>query len=110
MGLPLTTLIGAYDWEQTTPQTLYCDLVFGTDAIKIAKTDQLELAIDYATVVESIQHFVKNHHFQLIETLAEKLASHILAHFPTNWLQLTLHKPSALKQANDVMISIERTR
>lgn len=110
VGIPLTTLIGVFDWEQITPQTLYCDLTFETDAAAIAKTDEIGLAINYATMTESIQHFVENHHFQLIETLADRLAAHLLTHFPTHWLRLTLHKPSALKQASDVMISIERTK
>lgn len=110
IGIPLTTLIGVFDWEQTTAQTLYCDLTFETDTATIAKTDQIEEAINYATMTESIQHFAENHHFQLIETLANKLAAHLLTHFPTHWLRLTLHKPSALKQVSDVMVSIERTK
>lgn len=109
VGIRLSALIGTYEWEQTMPQALLCDVVFETDAAVIAKTDDLAQAINYAALTESIQHFVASHHFQLIETLADKLAAHILAHFPTGWLQLTLHKPDALKPA-DVMITLERTR
>lgn len=109
-GLKLSTLIGTLDWEQQVPQVLHCDLAFQTDAKHIALTDHINEAIDYDAVTLSVQAFVEKHHFQLIETLAEKLAHHILAHFPTSWVQITLHKPGALKQAKDVVISIERTR
>lgn len=109
-GLKLTTLIGTLDWEQQTPQVLHCDLAFQTNAAQIARTDQITEAIDYNAITQAVQNFVEQNHFQLIETLADKLAHHILGHFPTDWVQVTLHKPGALKQAKDVIISLERTR
>ncbi|MFI4937897.1 MAG: dihydroneopterin aldolase [Candidatus Berkiellales bacterium] len=107
--LKLVTLIGTHDWEQQTPQTLHCDIMLQTDAKSIAKTDNIETAINYDKVTEHLLNFVKQHHFQLIETLAEHLATTILKHFPTSWVQVILHKPGALKQAN-VAIMIERTK
>lgn len=109
-GLKLTTLIGTLDWEQETPQVLHCDLAFQTNAAHIARTDHIAEAIDYNAVTQAVQTFVEKNHFQLIETLADKLAQHILEIFPTGWVQITLHKPGALKQAKDVIISLERTR
>lgn len=109
-GLKLTTLIGTLDWEQQVPQTLHCDLSIQTNAALIALSDNIDDAINYDALTQSVQAFVEQHHFQLIETLADKLAHHILANFATQWVNVTLHKPGALKQAKDVIISIERTR
>jgi len=109
-GLKFTTLIGTLDWEQHVPQTLHCDVAFQTDAATIAKSDDLNEAIDYEKMANLVQTFVENHHFQLIETLAEKLAQHVLLECDTKWVQITLHKPGALKQAKDVIITLERHR
>jgi dihydroneopterin aldolase len=108
--IKLNTLIGIYDWEQQTPQALLLDIALQTDAKKIAEADNIAHAIDYDKLVQHIFNFVETHHFQLIETLAEHIAQEILSHFPTPWVQLTLHKPGALTQAKDVAITIERSR
>lgn len=108
--IELSARIGVYAWEQECLQTLIVDLAFATHAQHIAEHDNIELAIDYDKVVQHLCAFVEQHHFQLIETLAEKMAASLLAHFPTTWVQITLHKPGALKQAKDVMIIIERSK
>ena len=56
-----------------------------------ALQDNINEALDYEKVLAHILNFVKNHHFQLIETLAENLAQEILRTFSTNWVQITLH-------------------
>ncbi|MBN9286319.1 MAG: dihydroneopterin aldolase [Gammaproteobacteria bacterium] len=109
-GIKLTTLIGIHDWEKQCPQNLHLDVVLQTDAKKAALEDNIQDALDYDSLVEHIVNFVENYHFQLIETLAERLAQEVLNHFPTNWVQITLHKPGALLKAKDVAITIERSQ
>jgi len=109
-GIKLTTLIGSHPWEQECPQNLLLDLAFETEAKNIALEDNIHKAIDYDKIVKHIFDFVKTHHFQLIETLAEHLAKEMLCHFPTKWVQITLHKPGALLDAKDVAITIERAQ
>jgi dihydroneopterin aldolase len=48
--------------------------------------------------------------FQLIETLAERVASMLLKDFGVAWLRLELHKPGAVAGAQDISVSIERGR
>lgn len=109
-GIKLTTLIGTHLWEQQCPQNLYLDLAFAVDTQKISEHDQIKAAINYEEILQTIVDFAQHHHFQLIETLAERLAQQLLAHFPIPWLQLSLHKPNALEQTKDVMVTIERSR
>jgi dihydroneopterin aldolase len=108
IGLSFKTLIGTYEWEQTTPQTLYADITFQTDAHNIAQSDDLTTAINYEAMAHAVQQFAEQYHFQLIETFAQRLASYLLNQFPIATIQLTVHKPTALPDAKDVMISIER--
>lgn len=52
--------------------------------------------------------FVEQSSFQLVETLAEKVAELIINDFNVPWLKLTLNKKGALRHADDVGIIIER--
>ena len=109
-GIKLNTLIGIHDWEKQTPQELVLDITFETNAKRIAEKDDIHQAIDYDKLLQHIIAFVQANHFLLIETLAEKMAEQVLEFFPTSWVQITLHKPGALKQAHDVFMTIERTK
>lgn len=109
-NIKLSTLIGVHAWEQQCPQTLYLDLAFQTDAHKIAQHDDITFAIDYDKVVQYVLSFAAEYQFQLIETFANHLAQEILDNFTSEWVQVTLRKPGALKQAKDVTLIIERTK
>ncbi len=106
--IKLSTRIGIHPWEQQCNQNLHLDLALQTNAKAIAEHDDIQQAINYDEIVQHILHFVKEHQFKLIETLAEQLAQQLLMHFSTQWVQITLHKPGALQQASDVAIMIER--
>lgn len=110
LDIKFTTLIGIHDWEKTTPQHLHLDLQYNVDVKKIAEKDNIEATIDYEKVLNAILKYTKDNQFQLIETLAEKLANMLFEQFAINWLTLTLHKPKALLNAKDVFITIERKR
>ena len=60
-----------------------------TDA---GKSDTLEDTIDYASVVDLIVHIGTQRSFQLIEALAETIATEILQQYPINTAQLTIKK------------------
>ncbi|MBS0287133.1 MAG: dihydroneopterin aldolase [Proteobacteria bacterium] len=107
-GLKFNTLIGTLDWEKQTPQNITLDLTIATDAKKAATQDDLNDALDYTKIVDHLNGYIKTHHPELIETLAENLATEILTHFDTSWVQVTLHKPGAVLQAKEIAITIER--
>ena len=66
--------------------TLYCSLM------NAGRTDALEDTIDYASLVDLIVDIGTQQSFQLIETLAETIASQILKRFPIDTVQLTVKK------------------
>ncbi len=108
--LRVDALIGVYDWEQTEKQTLLLDVEIETDAKRGAKTDKIADALDYSALAHRLIEFIGSTRFQLIETLAERTAELILAEFPTNRVRLTLHKPQAVPEAQNVALRIERHR
>jgi dihydroneopterin aldolase len=108
--IKVKTVIGVYPWEKQVLQTLFLDLELGTDAAKAALTDELAATIDYTLIVTSLIEHLRNNSYQLIETLAERIAQLILTDFPVTWLRLKIRKPGVLPEAKEVGIIIERKR
>lgn len=108
--LRIETLIGIYDWERKVRQTISLDLEMGTDIRAAAATDAIEDTLNYKAVAKRLIAFVGSSEYQLVETLAEKIADIVLAEFNVPWLRLTVHKPGAVRGSRDVGVIIERGR
>lgn len=106
--LQVQTLIGIFDWERSIKQTVSIDLEMAADIRKGAATDHIDDALDYKSIAKRTIAFVEASEFQLVETLAEKLAALILDEFPVPWLKLRLSKPGAVRGSLDVGVIIER--
>lgn len=106
--LEVNTVIGVFDWEREIKQKLVFDLELGTDIRKSAATDALEDTLDYKAISHAVYDFVEKSEYQLVETVAEKVADLILTQFPVRWLSLTLNKPGAVSVAQSVGVKIER--
>lgn len=106
--IKLNTLIGVYDWEKTVPQTLIVDIAYALPPL--SGSDQLAETIDYDAVILHIQQFVAKHHFQLIESLANRLVESLFEAFRTPWIKLSINKPYANLQAKAIILTIERQR
>ena len=107
-GLEVDTVIGAYDWERDIRQCLRLDLSFAWDNRPAAATDDLALALDYASVSSRIQAFAEQARFELVETFAERLAEVLMSEFQIPWMHLRLTKPGAVPAARGVGVEIER--
>ena len=108
--LQIDTIIGIYDWERETLQTLSFDLEMDWDIAKAAKSDDITDTLDYGAVATTIVSFVEASRYQLIETLAEDLATLLLQTYPIPKLKLILSKPVALHGQNIARIVIERQK
>ncbi|MFT5711589.1 MAG: dihydroneopterin aldolase [Halioglobus sp.] len=106
--LQVNTIIGVYDWEREVRQTVMLDLEMATDNKRAAASDDIADALNYAAVSSRLLEFIGNSQFQLIETMAEQVATLVLHEFKVPWLRLRLCKPGAIAQAEDVGILIER--
>lgn len=108
-ALKAETVIGIYDWEKKIRQTVIVDLEMDTDIRKAAVSDDIKDTLNYKTISKRLVSFIEASRFELVETLAEKLANIVLEEFNVDTLKLTLHKPGALSDADDVGIVIYRT-
>ena len=106
--LRIETIIGIYDWERETRQTVSLDLEMGTDIKKAAASDNIEDTLDYKSVAKRMIQFVGDSEFQLVETMAEQIANIVLNEFNVPWMKLRLSKPGAVTGSQDVGVIIER--
>ncbi len=107
-GLKIDTIIGIYDWERRTKQTIVLDIEMAFDIQKAAATDDIQYALDYKAVSDRIIAFVENSAYFLVEKLIEEIAALIRTEFNVPWVKITLNKKGAIKSACDVGIMIER--
>jgi len=109
-GLRIDTIIGIYDWERRTRQTVILDLEMGTDISRAAASERIEDTLNYKAVAKRLIQFVSESEFQLVETLAERCAAIVMQEFGVPWLRLSLNKKGAVRGATDVGVIIERGR
>jgi dihydroneopterin aldolase len=107
-GLNIQTTIGFFQWEKEIKQTLVIDVAMGWDTAKAAENDELAKTLDYADISEKIAVFANNNPVDLIETLAERLASYLMHEYKIPWLKLNVAKPNAVHNAITVGVEIER--
>ena len=108
--LKIETIVGIFDWERTTRQTVSFDFEFPADARHAAKLDRIEDTLNYKSVAKKVIAYVEKSEFQLVETLAERGAELILQEFDLPWVKLSISKLGAIRGSREVGITIERTR
>ncbi|MDB2504376.1 FolB domain-containing protein [Gammaproteobacteria bacterium] len=96
--LEIDAIIGIYDWERETKQTVSIDLEMGCDNTKAAASEDIADALDYKSVAKRLISFVEG----------ERIAAIVLEEFSVPWLRLRLGKPGAVTGSKDVGVIIER--
>ena len=109
-GLTAECIIGFIDWERRVKQSVVLDIELPVDCRRAALTDDVADTLDYKKVAKRVLSFVEASEFQLVETLAHRLALVILGEFALPWVRITLNKPGAIRHSRDVGVVIERTR
>lgn len=106
--LTVETVIGIFDWEREIKQRVMFDIEMAGDCTRAAATDQVEDTLNYKAVAKRVIAFVESSEFQLVETLAERVAQLIRDEFQVPWVRLRVNKRGALRGAMDVGVIIER--
>jgi dihydroneopterin aldolase len=107
-ALRVDAVIGVFEWERGIRQPVLIDLDMAVDCAPAAENDDIRLALDYASVSERITRLVSESGFQLVEALAEKIATEIIDAFAVAWVRVKVGKPNAVLNAAEVGVIIER--
>jgi len=106
--LKVDTIIGIWEWERRIRQTVVIDLEMSADIAKAAATDDVADTLNYKSVAKRVQSFVADSSFQLVETLAERIAGIIREEHGVAWVSVRVNKPGAIRGSKAVGVLIER--
>ena len=106
--LTVHCVIGIIESERLRDQRIFIDAELDTDFDAAAASDHIDDTLNYKAVAKRIIAFVEASEFQLVETLAERVAELVREEFAVPWLRLTLNKGGAVRGAKGVGVIIER--
>lgn len=87
---------GVHEEEQRLGQRFVVDLEANCDLRKAAASDDVEATVSYSNLFRITKDIVEREPRKLIEAVAERIASEILAIFPSiEEIVVTVHKPEA---------------
>ncbi len=111
-GIEVVGHHGVFDVERREGQTFRVDLVLALDTRAAAGTDDLADTVDYGALVTRVKDAVENDPVDLLERLADRIATICLADQRVAWAEVTVHKPEAPIEAvfGDVALTITRSR
>jgi D-erythro-7,8-dihydroneopterin triphosphate epimerase len=108
--LALRCIIGIFPEERREKQDIVINVEMHCDLRKAGASDDLSDTVDYKTIKKAILKLVEASHFQLIESLAEKIASIALDNEKVQQVVVTIDKPGALRFAKASAVEITRKR
>ena len=105
--LEVFTRVGVPEEERAKPQKLTVSISFWPYQQPGDVADHIERAVNYSAVVSETKNFVRDQSVSLIETLADRLAGHLLKSFPIQKVTIELRK-FALQDARYVSVTVTR--
>ena len=110
-SLQVDCIVGVYDHERETPQTVMIDIDLDYDFAAVAGSDAIGDAVDYDRVASGVTELVQRRAFQLIETMAEETAAMLLAQLAqVQMVRLEIRKLAAVPTAACSFVRVERAR
>ena len=107
-SLKVRCIIGIFGWERKKKQDVLINLKFPCDIRKVSRQDDIADTFNYKKIAKSIISFVEKSQYQLIETLAEKLADSLIKNFQLLEIYLSVSKPGAVRGSQNVGVEIYR--
>ena len=106
--LELSAHIGVPEKERATPQRLTVSISFWPYHERRDMADKIDNTVNYSIVAEETKNFVREQSTNLIETLADRLATHLLRTFRIQKITVELRK-FPLEDAKHVSVTVTRT-
>jgi FolB domain-containing protein len=107
--IELLAHIGVPDDERSQPQRLTINVAFWPNKSGPELNDDIARAVNYAAVCAEVRKFVGERRDKLIETLADKLAFHLLQMFGICRITIELRK-YILPDVEFVSVTVTRER
>lgn len=111
-GLRIRGHHGVFEHERTDGQDFVVDVVLDVDTSSAARSDDLADTVDYGVLAHRIAGIVGGDPVNLLETLAQRIATACLDDPRVAAVDVRVHKPGAPipLQFDDVVVAIRRAR
>lgn len=109
-NLLLRAIIGINDDERVKKQDVLVNIELATCTRKAAESDEIEDAVNYREIAKQTIDLVESSEYFLVERLAEEIAQLCLKDERVRKARITVEKPTALRFAQSVGVTIERGR
>jgi dihydroneopterin aldolase len=106
--LEIFARIGVSDKERSTPQRLTASITLWPKQDTRDLGDQIGRTVNYSAVAEAARNFARDQSVNLLETLADGLAMHLLGSFAIQKIEIELRK-FALPDAKYASVTVTRT-
>ena len=108
--LQLRAIIGINPDERKNLQDVLINIVLYVDSRPAAKSDDISDSANYRSITKEIIKLVESSRFYLIEKLASEIATICLKSQQVETVSVNVQKPTALRFAKSVGITIERSK
>ena len=109
-ALHLRAIIGIKPDERQKHQDILINITLDIDTRPAALSDDIADAVNYRTITKSVINLVENSRFFLVEKLATAVAQVCLEEQRVQKVRVSVEKPSALRFAASVGVTIERSQ
>ncbi|TMP93370.1 MAG: dihydroneopterin aldolase [Verrucomicrobia bacterium] len=106
--LEISTHIGVPEEERATPQRLTVSITLWPRHNERDLGDNIDKTVNYSAVAEAAKSFARDQSVNLIETLADRLATHLLGTFAIQKITIELRK-FVLEDAKYASVTVTRT-
>jgi dihydroneopterin aldolase len=106
--LEIFARVGVPEEERTKPQRLSVSITLWPKQDTRDLEDQIGRTVNYSAVAEEAKSFARDQSLNLIETLADRLAMHLLGSFAIQEIRVELRK-FVLQDAKYVSVTVTRT-
>ena len=106
--LEIFARVGVPEKERATPQRLTVSITLWPQQEAGDLEDKIDKTVNYSAVAEEAKSFARDQSVNLIETLADRLATHLLGNFAIQKIRVELRK-FVLPDAKYVSVTVTRT-
>ncbi len=107
--LIVTMSVGIYDSEKQAPQRVSMNITLNVKSNKAKNLKSIDDVVSYEKLTNDITSLCRSKHFELLEQLAEEIASICLSDKRVQTAAITLEKPDIIMETKSVGISITRS-
>lgn len=105
-----TTILGIYDWEETTPREIIINAVIETNFDRARFTNNIKDTIDYHELITKIKNLLTSKKFKLIEEMVQQTLDLIMEDKRVKKCQVEIDKVGIVENVESFSITLSQER